>query len=534
MTGPIKSTRLELSLSLTVRSPFLFRGLPGKLFGLDASALRDEQQYPIIPADQVRGCLRDAFEDLAAAGTGITAEDILGLFGRQSLEENKGNAAGAGEKPESNKPERGRLIVSDLTARAADRSQVLETTRIAIDDETGAVEEGAMQVLELVARFGAEVTFVGTAILFAPSGSEAQWEARFAQALDLIKAIGAVKSAGYGEITGASVKRIGSVPVTVPASAAGVALRRRYRVTFDRPILVDANWIADNAMQGGFVIPGAVLKGALAQALVYAGEEPESGRFCKSLAALTIAHAFPESADAEVPGYIPIPLSVVTADGSHFGDALLLDKQKGAMLPDKKGKLKPAAFPEDWKDRWFYDAAQCLGYPNTEEPPLIARTHTAITHEGVATDQALFTTLARSVRWKDDDNVWHDRGWILDVACDGSSESLCLVTLLEKGLDGIGKTGARATFRPLGPTAPEEPKPLDSRTGQYAVMLVTPAHLLDASLLVKTDNELPIWTMCAWDAYEAYWEQALSGAKLKNFFAKQKYTGGYLAHRRPA
>ena len=31
--------------------------------GLDASALRDEEGRPIIPSDQVRGCLRDAFED---------------------------------------------------------------------------------------------------------------------------------------------------------------------------------------------------------------------------------------------------------------------------------------------------------------------------------------------------------------------------------------------------------------------------------------------------------------------------------------
>src|SRR5437660_532608 len=156
--------------------------------GLDASALRDEKGRPVIPGDQVRGCLRDAFEDLVAAGADITADDLLDLFGRPSPSENEAGAA--------NIPSRGWLNVSDLTAVGLDGSQPIESTRIAIDDRTGAAKEGMIQVLELVAPFGTAVTFKGYATLFAPGGAENAWTKRIDQALKLVTAIGSVKSAG--------------------------------------------------------------------------------------------------------------------------------------------------------------------------------------------------------------------------------------------------------------------------------------------------------------------------------------------------
>lgn len=532
-------TRLELALSLTVASPFLFRGLAGRLLGLDAAALRNEEGRPIIPADQVRGCLRDAFEDLAAAGTGITDRDILDLFGRQS----PGSERGAGAE---NKPFRGRLIVSDLTAKGLDAAP-LETTRIEIDNDTGAVEEGKMQVIELAAKFGKEVVFAGTATLFVAVGAEELWERRLGQALALITAIGAVKTAGYGEVVEGSVTRLAATRASVPAApAAAVApVRRRYRVTFDRPVLVDAEWIADNAMQGSAVVPGAVFKGALAQALVYAGEDPERGSYSGSLAALSIGHAFPEIGDTKEPGGLPLPLSLVTVagksldggQGDGFGDALFCPDGQGVLMLDERGEKRPALFPGDWKDAWFGNAYAALGRAPVGVP-LVPRTHTSINHAGVATDRALFTTLARSVRrcltGPDDKRTWVDRSWILDVASDGTALSISLLARLEQGLDGIGKTGAHARFDNLGATPAEVLAEIAGHPGEYAVMLVTPAHILDAGNLVVETDSRPAWRMCAHDAYAAYWNKHLPGAKLESFFARQRYTGGYLARRRRA
>ncbi len=525
MSSAQRFTRIALELSLTVASPFLFRGLPGKLFGLDASALRDEQGRPIIPADQIRGCLRDAFEDLAAAGVDLNVTDILDLFGRPS--------ADADPEQGANKPERGRLIVSDLTARALDGSRRFETTRVSIDDDTGAAEEAMMQVLELVAPFDANVVFEGTATLFVPVGTETIWQSRLERAINLITAIGAIKTSGYGEVVATSVKCNEALAITVPAAAASGAVRRRYRATFDRPILVDAEWIADNAMAGRAVLPGAVFKGALAQALIYAGEDPERGDYSAALSAISIGHAFPEIGNSGKPGSLPLPLSLVSANGEDFDDALLCPAGQGAMMPGQPGVLKPALFTSDWKPAWFDRAAALMGYRDCD-PPLLSRTHTAIGHDGVATDRALFTTLSRGARVRDKDGVWHDRGWILDVACDGSARAMSLLALLERGLDGIGKTGAHVQFNACGDSPDEPPREIVGRPGEYAVMLVTPAHLLDTRLLVAETDGVPTWRVTAQQAYEAYWRNAVPGAKLESFFASQAYTGGYLSRRHRA
>ncbi|MTW19050.1 hypothetical protein GJ689_22900 [Rhodoplanes serenus] len=544
---PEAYTRLALALSVTVASPFLFRGLGGKLVGLDAAALRDEEGHPIIPADQIRGCLRDAFEDLAAAGAGLGASDILDLFGRPSAAE---RTAGT-----PNEPLRGRLIVSDLVARGVDRSTQHETTRIEIEDDTGAVDEGKMQVLELVAPFGRAVTFEGTAILYVPVGEEEAWTTRLRRALALVTAIGAAKSAGYGEVTATAVERVAATPVVIPAAPLAASIgpvRRRYRVTFDRAILVDAEKIADNAVLGSVVLPGAVFKGALAQVLIHAGEDPRTGAYRDSLAALSIGHAFPEAFRRDeasgalepsgTPGLLPLPLSLVSADGEVFGDALRCpDGRDVLMRVDSRlgdRKCEAARFAGDWKSPWFGKANAALGRLPTEEPPPIARTHTAIDHDGVATDQALFTTLARSVRRARsaaEGGDWTDRSWIVDVAADGDAASLRLLALLEQGLDGIGKTGARATFRAIGETPAPVLREIDGHPGEYAVMLVTPAHLLDPTSLVEMRDGRPAWKdISPQKAYADYWGQLLPGATLVGAIARQRYTGGYLARRRRA
>ena len=127
----------------------------------------------------------------------------------------------------------------------------------------------------------------------------AKYAASFASSAESRPAIGAVKSAGYGEVVKPAVTLSKSTAVVIPTGANAVA-RRRYRVTFDRPILVDAEWIADNAMAGSAIVPGAVFKGALAQMLTYAGEDPRKGDYSGPLSAISFSHAFPEAED--IPG----------------------------------------------------------------------------------------------------------------------------------------------------------------------------------------------------------------------------------------
>jgi hypothetical protein len=109
-----------------------------------------------------------------------------------------------------------------------------------------------------------------------------------------------------------------------------------------------------------------------------------------------------------------------------------------------------------------------------------------------------------------------------------------LLALFERGLDGIGKTGAHVQFSLWGDSPDETPREIAGRPGEYAVMLVTPAHLLDARALVAQTGGVPTWRLTAHEAYEAYWREAVPGAKLQSFFASQIYKGGYLSRRRRA
>jgi hypothetical protein len=98
-------------------------------------------------------------------------------------------------------------------------------------------------------------------------------------------------------------------------------------------------------------------------------------------------------------------------------------------------------------------------------------------------------------------------------------------------LDGIGKTGARASFKFAGNGMSLAAKEVAGMPGIHAVMLQTPALLLDAVDLVDDAGQ---WRTDALSAYRAYWATILPGAELLDHAASQRLTGGYLSKRRRA
>ena len=469
--------RLVYAVELTLRSPFLFQGLANAMLGVDAAQLRDEKDNIVIPSDQIRGVIKEALKDLAGAGLGlITEPEIKRLFGAPSAEAK----IDLGE--EQNRPDRGALLFSDLTASTMRRAcnepeeplpcAPRETTRIEIDDSTGAVKAGHVQVIELVAPFAAEVTFRGEIVALWPDNPDNRLGKALGAALAMTPAIGAFKSVGFGEIEHErssiqlKCKHILASLKTLPPIA-GTDERRAYWVTFDRPILVDAERVADNAYLGSAIVPGALFKGALAERLKSAGEEPENGRFTEALAALHFSHAFPEAEDGSPAGQ-PLPLSLVvtkTEDGPKFGDALLVPYDQGAVIDGQA-----ALFTPDWKSDLFDAANKKLGHPKYDEPKPLPRTHTAIEPvQGIATEEQLFTTVSRSVLRPDNwANARKPRRWLL-IADGGRVKDrtalAILFDLLEEGLEAIGKTGASAAFIRAEPemAAVPTPAPLGGR-----------------------------------------------------------------------
>jgi CRISPR/Cas system CSM-associated protein Csm3 (group 7 of RAMP superfamily) len=538
--------RLTFDLRATVRSPFLFRGLDGRFVGVDVTQLRDETGRPIIPADQVRGVFRQSLAILAEH-VALPDGDIDDLFGRPSSATPEDDGLG------SNEPGRGRILFADLVATkiVADpddpKSPALpyvgagvgETTRIAIDDDTGSVAEGALQVLELVAPFGAAVTFEGHIVIFDAASRADAWAKTLGRALALVQSIGAMKSPGWGEVDAArsSVSRSMIRSLALPARGRALPERVRLRVRFDRPILVDAKKISGNAFEGRSVVPGAVIKGALARRLELAGLDPSDGDLAEVLSRLRFGHARPEAVRSGEVTERPLPLSLVVAkvgEERRVGDASLIGPDQGATLAGA-----PAVFQPDWKGGDYGIAAARLrraeGY---DDPPLVARTHTRIDEGGGAAEGQLFTTVARSVKRRSTNEagatVWADRTWLFDVdvraarGVDADLTDRVLEALLSDGLDGIGRTGAAATFEFVAPAPVFPPRPIEGTADLWVVMLETPAAMVDAAALVDPSGRV----VSAEKAYADYWKKVLPTAALVNFFAAQDYRGGYLARRR--
>ena len=532
--------RCDITLSITLVSPFLMPGLDVAALGIDAAALRDDcgKGCPIIPADQVKGLLSAACTTLAEAGVEIdgvaVTRTLIGrLFGRPSDED--GGEWGA--------PQRGAIIFGDLTAPpqifgdlTAPPQKAASFTRVSIDGSTGAAKNGALQTVELVAPLGQRVTFSGTAtVRFDPrtmpapaTKTAAEWVAALLHtALGVIPAVGGLKTAGFGQVAEASATMTHAEPLALPTPATALPPVVRRYVHFDRRLLVDAERVADNVWKGQEIIPGAVFKGALAERLRLAGEDTRSGSpFGTALAAMRFSHAFPANTDGRPAGFTP-PLSLcVYADRNDklHGACALSTGGPDALPACAASQTAPAIprFAPDWKDAEREQVLAAIGWPAPPSLTPLPRGHTAIGKDYVAADQKLFVDVGLST---------HNQKWFLEIGQDKADPARFrdLMATLDQGLDGIGATGARATFTDPGDAPWDWPSSFDStRTGDglWAVTLATPALMFRE----------PKPGMDAVAQYKDYWETragvGLEGAVLVDVFASQKLTGGYLGLRR--
>ena len=521
------NARVRITLTITVQSPFLFPGLSAGSLGVDAVQLRDEFGNAVLPADQARGVIREALTDIArAAPSVVTAPDLTSLFGQESKERKDSEGY--------DRPERGKLLFGDLIARDVPLGQA-ETTRVEIDDLTGAAKTGHLVVVEQVAPFGRPVTFAGTLLLFWPKADAARIVRALDRAARLIPAIGAYKSAGFGAIMAekCSAKAEPEKPLIVPAASKTGPERIGLAALIDRPILVNSRRIVDNAFVGAAVVPGAVFKGALARKLELAVGTEAGREYATALASLHISHAYPEDVAGD-PGGEALPLSIVAVPGDRgpiFGDALRIGGGKDGIVPCLIDG-KPAEFQWDWKAGMEEKARLELARACYEPPSLLARTHTRIGPEGVAADKDLFTTIACSTLTG---HLRRPRRFLFSIDLGGVAPTELdrvrrLVATLRDGLDGIGRTSASATFEPwpdgdiplpVAPVLGDSDGRGKREPALFAVVLRTDAVLTD-----------PRTTLSAAEAYDAYWTAILpEGASLVDFCASQHLAGGYLATR---
>ena len=530
MSAPSCRYRWRLPLTITLASPFASRGLNPADTVIDTALPRDGQGRVVLPGSLVQGTIRDALETIAQrvsdpltlAGTARDIiDDIALLFGTESGKRTQRNTGEATDRRVNNTPERGLLAFADLAAitpepERGEGESGGQFIRVEIDDDLGAVREGHIQRIELPWPIGTPVTFKGQIELRPHAEADpARVKALLELALRLVPAFGAIKSAGFGERLDHKIED--AIELTATPSPAA---RGRSDVTFalglDRPFLVAATRAADNVYRGNPVIPGGVIKGALAEALTAAGAMDRA--MADFLARLTIGHAFPASEaavnDPAKRRRVP-PLSLVMA-GKKPVDILC----DGGVDRINEG----LRFRIDWKDGEEDEAFKKLGW-DEKQPERDVRTHTAIDRERGA---AAWDAEAQAGMLYSTSAVVPDEfEWLGRLALDPPDDDRfgLVMAILEAGLPGIGKTAAIAHARWLD-EPPPQPEPLKGKAGEppcYALTLQTPALLNDLAAL---RGGTPIA-----DDYTRYW--AGLGYRLVRFFAHQKLAGGHLALRYP-
>lgn len=539
MTGP--TVRLEFTLEITVRTPFLFRGNAGASLGYDEAMLRDPQGRPLIPGDQVKGLLRHTWDSLIEAAGAASLPSRDELFGTASRAEES--------TTEGDVPLRGMISVSDLTAAlpGQEANHKPDTAyRVEIDDTTGAAKTGALQVIEQVAAPGLDILFKGKIVLLVEKARADQVTKALRAAFGMIQSIGAMKSAGFGAAVSVRLSdKPAETALTIPASPKPrTGTRFAFDVTFDRPVLADAQKLtANNAFLGAEILPGAVFKGALGTKATHFFGRTWPDEFSKALAALHFTHAYPVAPGTpatQAPGLPRLPLSMIALkqQKGQTPELLIRDALGGTMQSAALINGLAPFHPIDWKDSWYEPAYAAAGLAGLPERPAHARTRTAIqevdeqkqlTGDAVL-DGQLFTLIARNHTGADGT----PHAWRFEVDLAGLDSSLIpaahrLLDLLESGLDGVGKTDAIATLQPLGAVAPPAARHMAGRPGCYALVLRSPAVMHDLASLHDADGN---WCCSPDEAYAAYWAAVLPGAKLETFFASQRLAGGYLAHRR--
>lgn len=509
----MSGTPLRFKVTLTLAAPLLSHSSGALDYGLDAATRRDSQGRPALPGSLIKGNLRHAWLQLQALTGSPQQSHIDSWLGQPS-------------PPDSNDaPSPARLRFSrdwsDLDWQPEQHAG--RRFRIQIDPNTGAVADGALQVIDSPYPAGAELRLSGSiAADIGPDDDAAELQRLIDKGLRLVPAFGALKGSGFGRLLEVAIetetaphitpdKRSGQRPPAVPSAtnsqpgdAIGLRIRPGEPFCFARPAVGGGNHFEAESH-----IPGAAIKAAIARRT-----QAAPGRWPlleQQLSALQLSHALPvPSGESQRP--LVLPLSLVEAAGD-FHD-IAGDAQPGLI------RGEAPLFNIDWKPpQW--DAASRLYNPLPAQPQRLLDIRTAINAAtGSAADGELFsmeTVAPQGCDWLS--NLYPGEALNADQTQQLQRE---LADLASAGLSHLGKTKASAslTLEPAYPyTRPQQAVAGDSVT----LHLQTPARLLPADLDSCGSNDGDTLQQ----AYASAW-QALSGGalELQRFFASQRLLGG--------
>ena len=520
--------RSRFLLSITINGPLLSHGVGSIAFGTDSIMLHYKNQ-PVLNGSLIRGNIRHVFEYFAEqliaqkkTEGNILKTDIIQWFGKKNSELNDAN-------------DRAHLNFDFFWKPTEDLSPKNRTrTRIKISDETGVVIPGNMNVIEDICMAGEKISFSGFINAFFTSPDE---EDRFQywveKALKYLPALGALKGVGYGRIDNelSTLKKRKKATQAaesennysaVPDHELKNIERLGLTLNFDRPICITKPRTKDsNAFISSEIIPGNVIKGALADTLNKLEEIDWQNRICFDN--LGITHAMPANQKNLLRSH-PIPLSVCKFN-NNWHDMALEKDPIALQLPTEQGdEIFAPFFKPDWKEGDLEKAANALGIAESCSPPHVLRIHTAINAEkGVSEKNQLFSIESVDTS----EHTWCADIMLNEIPADKRPGVIrCLAGYLDNGISNIGKTKSIAdvrlksqTFLPTNALTFSESK----NDIIFIATLSTAARMLPTNLTAQGTNGDKVLH----DSYDNYWKFISNNTlSLSHFFAQQELNGG--------
>jgi hypothetical protein len=509
---------VKLAVDLIVRAPFSTQSSSAGAVGVHSPLARTKGQ-PYIAGTLMKGRLRQSWRELrSAAGDAFPCDET------QLLGEETGSVAGkAGVSVE---PRRGLLRFSDFVLARTSSGPIPEyhITRIQMNPDLGSVQKGSYQVIETPLPSGAKLRFAGTIRYFANSNQEAE------QIRDLVEkglrwttSVGAERTTGFGrllEVTVTPTVELLSVQALAPQKSLPTF---DLVLGFSQTFCVAKRRISDNLFQSDHVIPGGVLKGAVASTwttlcgqsgkVVYEGLDPGRAELCRHFDKVRFTHALPSVA-GQPSRPVAAPLSTAKA-GAAIHDVLLMEK------PELIDGHAPS-FSTDWKPAVCEQIERDFGWPKRATE---MRVRTKISEDGRRAEDAMLFAYEMI---EPAGLEWHTKVDLSRVPeHDRSKTASQLLSLLASGIHGLGKTKISATVKGEGHVARSiGTRPLE--TGLYAIALQTPAVLCDPQPLERASGNGELHK-----AYAQAWTDLSAGSlKLVRYFARQSLAGGFYLHRR--
>jgi hypothetical protein len=489
-------------IKLCIQAPVISQSSGALTLGLDSAVQRDEQDQPALPGSLVRGNILQALNAfLKTAPTALSEDRINAWFGQESLEDS-GNA-----------PQRGRLFFDAWWSDKSSKQVASQTLyRIAIDPATGASEEGAIQMIESPYQRGQGVTFSGRINTWMSDDNERQCCQKWLKkALEYIPAMGAFKGVGFGHITGFELTAGQSEPDT-SIEWPQTHERMNVRLTPDRPFCVGKPAVGENnRFDSETFLPGGMIIGAIAQRMRRDGRE-KFPALSEYIDLISVNHALPIAEDSsQIKRPVSVPLSTVSVKDE--GEIAVHD----VALCESAGLIASKApdFQPDWKPKQWAAANAIYALGKTPKRGLTVRTKMQKDQNNTE-EGGLFsmeTIKPNGFRWLSSIDLGQIPGDKQDAVRNE------LQQLLSFGLDGLGKTSARATLQ-LTPADPMSN--VTFKDGLAVICLQTPALLFEG--MPSSDMQ---------QAYANSWHQLSDGnLTLVRHFSQQALWGGTYWHQR--